>query len=92
MINNNGIWQSQRSWNFTENGQNVTIKNLFTNKILSVVENTTEVTEIFLAKDNQNWRKGVPNQEGYFTLTDPNTKMVLTAINSTSLEITGNAK
>ena len=92
MTNNNGIWLSQHSWNFTEIGQNVSIKNLSTNKILSVVENTTEVTEVLLAKDNQNWTKGIPNQEGYFTLSDPETKMVLTPINSTSLEIAGNAK
>ena len=91
MTNNNGIWQSENSWNFTEIGQNVSIKNLFTNKTLFVVENTTEVTEILLAKDNSNqmWTKGVPNQEGYFILSDPKTKMVLMAINSTRLEIAG---
>ena len=88
MTNQAGIWQSEHPWNFREIGQNVSIENPSTN------ENTTDVTEILLAKDNSNrtWTKGVPNQEGYFTLTDPNTKMVLTAINSTSLEITGNAK
>ena len=89
MTNQAGIWQSEHPWNFTEIGQNVSIEN----ETLFVLENTT-VNEVLLAKDNSNrtWTKGVPNQEGYFTLTDPNTKMVLTAINSTSLEITGNAK
>ena len=93
MTNQAGIWQSEHPWNFTEIGQNVSIENPSTKETLFVLENTT-VNEVLLAKDNSNrtWTKGVPNQEGYFTLMDPNTKMVLTAINSTSLEITGNAK
>ena len=93
MTNQAGIWQSEHPWNFTEIGQNVSIENPSTKETLFVLENTT-VDEILLAKDNSNrtWTKGVPNQEGYFTLRDPNTKMVLTAINSTSLKITGNAK
>ena len=93
MTNQAGIWQSEHPWNFTEIGQNVSIENPSTKETLFVLENTT-VDEILLAKDNSNrtWTKGEPNQEGYFTLRDPNTKMVLTAINSTSLEITGNAK
>ena len=94
MTNQAGIWQSEHPWNFTEFGQNVTIENPSTKETLFVLENTTDVTEILLAKHNSNrtWTKGVPNQEGYFTLTDPKTKMVLMAINSTSLEMTGNAK
>ena len=94
MTNQAGIWQSEHPWNFTEIGQNVSIENLSTKETLFVLENTTDVTEILLGKDNSNrtWTKGVPNQEGYFTLTDPETKMVLMAINSTSLEMTGNAK
>ena len=93
MTNQAGIWQSEHPWNFTEISQNVSIENPSTKETLFVLENTT-VTEILLAKDNSNrtWTKGVPNQEGYFTLTDPETKKVLTAINSTSLEIKGNAK
>ena len=89
MTNQAGIWQSKHPWNFTEIGQNGSIEN----ETLFVLENTT-VDEILLAKGNSNrtWTKGVPNQEGYFTLTDPETKKVLTAINSTSLEIKGNAK
>ena len=93
MTNQAGIWQSEHSWNFTEISQNVSIENPSTKETLFVLENTT-VNEVLLAKDNSNrtWTKGVPNQEGYFTLTNPETKKVLTAINSTSLEIKGNAK
>ena len=90
MTNQAGIWQSEHPWNFREIGQNVSIENPSTKKTLFVVENSTAVNnETSVAK---NWTKGVPNQEGYFTLTDPTSKMVLTAINKTSLEITGNAK
>ena len=90
MTNQAGIWQSEHPWNFREIGQNVSIENPSTKKTLFVVENSTAVNnETSVAK---NWTKGVPNQEGFFTLMDPTSKMVLTAINSTSLEITGNAK
>ena len=89
MTDQAGIWQSEHPWKFTEIGQNVTIENPSTKKTLFVVENSTAVNETSVAK---NWTKGVPNQEGYFILTDPTSKMVLTAINKTSLEITGNAK
>ena len=94
MTNKDGIWQSEHPWNFTEIGQNVRIENPSTNKTLFVVENSTAVNETSLAKNHSDlmWTKGVPNQEGYFTLTDPKTKMVLTAIDNTSLKITGNAK
>ena len=89
MTNQAGIWQSKHPWNFTEIGQNVIIENPSTKETLFVVENSIAVNETAVAK---NWTKGVPNQEGYFTLTDPTSKMVLTAIDKTSLEITGNAK
>ena len=89
MTDQAGIWQSKHPWKFTEIGQNVTIENPSTKETLFVVENSTAVNETSVAK---NWTKGVPNQEGYFILTDPTSKMVLTAINKTSLEITGNAK
>ena len=90
MTNQAGIWQSVHPWNFIEIGQNVTIENPSTRETLFVVENSTAVNnETSVAK---NWIKGVPNQEGYFTLTDPTSKMVLTAIDKTSLEITGNEK
>ena len=94
MTNQAGIWQSKHPWNFTEIGQNIRIENPSTNKTLFVLENSTAVNETSLSKNHSDlmWIKGVPNQEGYFTLTDPETKKVLTAINSTSLEITGNAK
>ena len=94
MTNQAGIWQSKHPWNFAEIGQNIRIENPSTNKTLFVLENSTAVNENSLSKNHSDlmWIKGVPNQEGYFTLTDPKTKMVLTAINSTSLEIKGNAK
>ena len=94
MTNQAGIWQSKHPWNFTEIGQNIRIENPSTNKTLFVLENSTAVNETSLAKNHCDlmWIKGVPNQEGYFTLTDSKTKKVLTAINSTSLEIKGNAK
>ena len=85
MTNQAGIWQSEHPWNFTETGQNVSIENPSTKETLFVVENSTAVNVKY-------WTKGVPNQEGYFTLTDPTSKMVLTAIDTTILEITGNAK
>ena len=72
----------------------VYIENSLTNKSLVVIENSTTVTEEILAQNEnkqQMWKKGVPNHEGYFTLTYPESgsNKVLTATNATSLEIKG---
>ena len=74
----------------------VYIENKLTNKFLVAVENSTTVTGKILAQNEskQMWKKGVPNHEGYFTLTLTYlaSNKVLTATNATSLEIKGNSK
>ena len=69
----------------------VSIENSLTNKTLVVIGNSTE--EILVQNEKkQMWKKGVPNHEGYFSLTDPESNKTLTAVNETSLEIRGNSK
>ena len=43
-------------------------------------------------KAEQLWKKGVPNDEGYFTLENSKVPKVMTAISPTSLELKGNSK
>ena len=87
--NDADIWQSNDQWSIT-NG--TTLNETLANKFLVVVENNT--TEKIVAQNDrkQMWIKGVPNREGYFLLTDPESNKTLTAVNATSLEIRGNAK
>ena len=40
-------------------------------------------------KAEQLWKKGVPNDEGYFTLENSKVPKVMTAISPTSLELKG---
>ena len=42
--------------------------------------------------DDQIWKKGEPNCQGYFTLENSQVPKVMTAISSNSLEIKGNIK
>ena len=96
--NDADIWQSNDQWSITNgttlNETFVYIENSLTNKFLVVVENNTTAPEKIVAQNDrkQMWIKGVPNRDGYFLLTDPESNKTLMAINATSLEIRGNAK
>jgi hypothetical protein len=107
LVSNVDVWQSNHQWNvkLIETNPNetiVSIENSLTNKTLVVIGNSTNVTKEILAQNEskQMWKKGVPNHEGYFTLTylesnkvlTTTTNKVLTATNGTSLEIKGNSK
>ena len=41
-------------------------------------------------KDEQLWKKGEPNAEGYFTLENSKVPKIMTAVSPDSLEIKGN--
>ena len=105
LVSNGDVWQPNHQWNVIANESNqnetmVYIENKLTNKTLVVIGNSTNVTKEILAQNEskQMWKKGVPNHEGYFTLTylesnkvvTTTTNKVLTATNGTSLEIKGN--
>ena len=102
LVSNSDVWQSNHQWNLNETNPNETmvyIENKLTNKTLFVIGNNTTVTEKILAQNEskQMWKKGVPNHEGYFSLTYPESNKVqpkvLTATNDvTSFEIKGNLK
>ena len=46
--------------------------------------------EFIEGKSGQLWEKGESNNEGYFTLRNPLSKKVMTAISATGLEMKGN--
>merc|ERR1719319_1745679 len=94
LVSNSDVWQSNHQWNLNETNPNETmvyIENKLTNKTLFVIGNNTTVPEKILAQNEskQMWKKGVPNHEGYFFLTYPESNKTLTAVNETSLEIRG---
>ena len=69
------------------------IKNVKEEKILGATNEGKVILED-LEEDsaNQLWKKGEPNNEGYFSLENSQVPKVMTAISSNSLEIKGNIK
>ncbi len=47
--------------------------------------------ELEEGKAEQLWKKGVPNDDGYFTLENSKVPKVMTAVSPTSLELKGNS-
>ena len=82
---------SDEKWKFKTKDGLISIKNVQKTKVLG----TTNDCEVILEdleenKDEQLWKKGEPNDEGYFTLENSEAQKVMTAISSSSLEIKGN--
>ena len=82
---------SDEKWKFKTKDGLISIKNVQKTKVLG----TTNDCEVILEdleenKDEQLWKKGEPNDEGYFTLENSKAQKVMTAISSSSLEIKGN--
>ena len=91
LINKEGLWTSDDDWEVLEKEDTkICIVNLSKHaipKVLSVKHNS--VKERVLEQDNlgQLWKKGVPNSEGYFTLTSVTSPKVLTASPAKKLEV-----
>ena len=64
------------------------------NKVLGVMSNTDKVIEepMVKCKLEQLWQKGNADKEGYFTLRNFESTMILTAISTKSLALKGNIK
>ena len=88
-----GIWISMwDEWKFIEAEKlhSVYIENSSKEKVLEATKDGKVILEVKDEdKDEQLWKKGVPDNEGYFTLENEHGK-VLTAISSFDLEIKGN--
>ena len=85
------VWQSNNQWNLTTNddGTLINIKNADTEKVLGIDDFKVIEEDFVQCKLSQLWKKGQPNNEGYFTLQNAESSKVMTAISRSSLEIKG---
>ena len=92
LVNKKRIWTSDEDWifKFLENQDKlIYIENRSKIKVLGAA-NYSKVNLEVKADPwmmDQLWKIGVHNKEGYFTLENGSTKKVLTAVSSTTLEI-----
>ena len=71
-------------------GTRVYIKNISNETVFGITyENTVIEQALVKLSGGQVWEKGKPNKEGYFNLTNPLTKLALTAISVDCLEMKG---
>ena len=91
MKNKSNIWTSDDEWIIKNQGKLVYIQNISKLKALATTYDGKVIEEEFTEeKFGQLWIKGEPNNEGYFTLRNPQSKKVMTAISATGLEMKGN--
>ena len=97
-MTNKGIWHSNDKWNFKNYNDDtmIYIENMSKNKVLGVKNccNDDKVIEepMIKCKLGQLWEKGNADKDGYFTLRNSESAMILTAISTKSLAIKGNIK
>ena len=94
LINQKGEWKSNVEWKFVPEGELCFIQNIERSKVLSLVsdkEEETSVTEMFMEPKGlkQLWQIGTPNEDGFFTITEPLSKKVLHASGTSKLKIDG---
>ena len=96
--NKEGAWKSDDEWEFKPqtNGL-IYIENTSKTKVLGSTSDGKVIEEVFVeGKVEQRWKKGMPDDEGYFTLESHSEvpkglpPKVLTAISESGLEIKGN--
>ena len=90
-MNKGAFWKSDEAWNFKTQDKTVYIENASTTKVLGVEPITDRVFhEVFDENnDDQMWLKGEESDEGFFTLTNPSSKKLLTATSSKTLRVYG---
>ena len=89
MINRRNLWKSNDEWNLRDEGEIFYIDNTSRKKVLAA-NNDIVNEENFVQEDvRQMWVKGVTNSEGFFTMINPQSQKVLTAISVDSLKMEG---
>ena len=91
LLNKGNFWKSDDDWRFNTQDGKLCIENVSTAKVFGIETNTDNVFhEIFdESNTNQTWLKGEENDEGFFTLTNPSSKKVLTATSSDTQKVYG---
>ena len=89
--NKKGLWKSEEPWNFKTNDDDlIHIENISKTKVLATASDGQVILEDFEeGKAEQLWKKGKPNAEGYFTLTNAKVPKIMTAISSSISRIIG---
>ena len=75
-------WSSEHKWNMIVKDEFIIMKNISTNKALTIGENEIEVIEDIRNEDNisrQMWIKGMYSKDNYFTLSNSTSEKFLTA-------------
>ena len=94
MINSGNFWQTNDTWTFQDNDDKtmVYIKNTVENKVLEKLnDGTVELRDFDVNKTPQLWKKGHPNYEDYFPLSNQavSNNEFLTAISSSKVGTKG---
>ena len=89
--NKDGEWTSYDIWNFKSKSDMIYIENVSKSKVLGTANDKEGILEDFEEdKAEQLWKKGGPNNEGYFTLESSKLPKFMTGVSSIGLEIKGN--
>ena len=89
MINKADVWQSNDKWELKKDDSTYYIMNVSENKVLCTENGQVNMEAIGINDERQIWEKGEANDEGFFTLTNPDTEKVLTATYLNGLSIEG---
>ena len=81
---------SNEEWVFKPKTNLIYIQNNLTKKVLGATNDGQVIPEDYEeGKDQQLWKKGEPNNKGYFTLENYRVSKFLTVASSTRLELKG---
>ena len=91
LINKANIWSSDNDFNITLNGSFYLIENISSKKkkVLGINRKKKLVEEQEKGKNGQFWKKGVPNDEDYFTLEGSKSSKVMTAVSEDQIKMKG---
>ena len=89
MINKAEVWQSTDKWELQNDDSTCYIKNVSQDKVLHTENGLVNLETLGLNDERQMWEKGEANDEGFFTLTNPDTEKVLSATYLNGLSIEG---
>ena len=82
---------SDEEWVFNPKTNLIYIQNILTKKVLGATNDGQVIPEDYEeGKDQQLWKKGDPNTEGYFTLENFKGPKLMTANSTSDLQIKGN--
>ena len=91
--NKEGHWVSDQDWNFKPGKDGlIYIESITDNQVLEFrkLDNNVVLEEFEEDKAEQLWKKGEPDDEGYFTLENSKVPKIMTAFSETVLKVKGN--